>query len=218
MNNKFFAVGILTLATSFFSQAQDSQSAFSYDTVSLGYKSLKIEGLDDNFAGLAVKLNKSLGDTGTYLLAEYSIVEYSDSHSQGDVDVKLSSDITQYELGLGYQYSLNNKTDLFAELAFGKNDIEAKEKASTGTTVFVDNKQSYDDNLFRFAVGGRSQIYDQLELFGKVDAIKYSDADSTELGWTVGGKYNITKQFDATVEVFNFEDSSSWFIGGSYRF
>ncbi|MCL1076584.1 hypothetical protein D5R81_00090 [Parashewanella spongiae] len=220
MKKRILALSVLASITSFVSQAQDSSSVFSYDTVSLGYKTLSIDGIDGNFKGLSLKASKSFGDSGVFVFGEYSAVEYSDSVTQGDVKAEIESDVKQYELGLGYQYSISDKSDLFAELAFGNSEITSEEKFTDNSDHnfnFVSELKA-DDDFYRFGVGGRSQIYDQFEVFAKVDAIKYSEGNSTEIGWTVGGRYNITQHFDAQVSVFNYENLTNWFVGGVYRF
>ncbi|MBM7070743.1 hypothetical protein JQC92_01630 [Shewanella sp. 202IG2-18] len=220
MKKRILALSVLASITSFVSQAQDSSSAFSYDTVSLGYKTLKIDDMDGNFKGLSLKASKSFGGSGVFALGEYFTVEHSDSVTLDDGKVELESDVKQYELGLGYKYSMTDKSDLFVELAFGNSEIKGEERFTDNLDHnfnFVSELKA-DDDFYRLGVGGRSQIYDQFEVFAKVDAIKYSDGNSTEIGWTVGGRYNITKQFDAEVSVFNYEDLTSWFVAGVYRF
>ena len=220
MKKQILALVVLASFTSFSSLANDKQTAFSYDTVSLGYKTLNIDGIDENFKGLSLKASKSISDSGIFGFVEYSAVEFSDKAVQGDVSYEISSDVNQYELGLGYKYSLSEKSDLFAEVAFGNSELKGKEKITDAADFNANTVTEIqaDDKFFRLGIGGRSQIYSKFEVFAKVDAIKYSDGDSTELGWTVGGRYNITEQFDFEVSVFDFEDTTSWFVGGSYRF
>ena len=187
----------------------------------MGYKTQSIEGIFDdfNFKGLSLKASKSISDSGAFVFGEYYAVEHSSSNTFGDVISEFESDIRQYEIGLGYKYSVTNKSDLFAEFAYGNTDIEAKdtqENTVDSNLTFV-TESRVDNDFYRLGVGGRSQIYTQFEVFAKADFVKYSEGDG-DIGWTIGGRYNITKQFDAEVSIYNVDESKSWFVGLSYRF
>ena len=220
MKKRIIALSILTSLSSFLSQAQNTESAFSYDTVSLGYRTMDIGGIDENYKGFSLKASKTIFDTGLFVFGEYYAVEFSDSMKQGDVAAEITSDLKQYDLGVGYKYSVSKKSDLFVEIAFGNTELSAENSITNASNSDLNSysNATADDDFYRIGVGGRSQVYERFEMFAKVDAIKYSEQNSSELGWTVGGRYNITNQLDAEVSYFEYDDTKSWLIGASYRF
>lgn len=74
----------------------------SYTFVEGGYA--KVSGDAD---GLYVRGNYAFGTSGVYLTGEYANVEVDNTNF----------DVKNYELGLGYAYTLNNRFDLIGEVA-----------------------------------------------------------------------------------------------------
>lgn len=160
MKHSLFALA-LAAALPFSAQATD----LSYNHVEADYINL-----DNSTDGWGLRGSVAIGNTGLYGLGSYSWLK------AGALDIRSN------ELGLGYHYALNAKTDLIGEVAY--------RNADTGNLNI--------DGL-RTSVGVRGAMADRFEGFVKANYYDLSDYNGDFSG-TVGGQYKFTDMWGATAE------------------
>lgn len=112
-------------------------------------------------------------------------VEFADSFfgfvSYSDIGFDFRVDLTQIQVGLGWQMPLGENTSFFATAAYAKAEVDAPGFGSE------------DESGFGLGIGIRSNVSDLIELFASITHVDYGDGDSTGFG---GGIYfNITEAF-----------------------
>jgi len=159
--------------------AFSSEPVFNHIELAVGQNKIEQESHDT----YSVNGNFALTDK-YYLSAEFE---------QFDHDEYRGADF--YYLGAGYVYSLNNSSNMYAQL-----DYTHREQVS-----------EYDESLsgFRMTLGYRNQLSENLEGYAKLaylsleaDGNEYSERETESLVG-IGVKYNITGTFSGIGEVNN---------------
>lgn len=169
---------IVTVAlSSFFSitAVQLEASEFKYNYVELGVA----DAIDDadptfNIAGsfdVASNVN---------LFASYASTTLE---SSGDVDL----DFDRYDVGIGYHTSVNEKTDMTANVKYIGTEIELTNGFSTASLG--------DGSGYGVGIGVRHKVSDSLEAYGSVDYVDVEEA--TETSVTAGGRYYFNDKISA---------------------
>jgi hypothetical protein len=159
--------------------AFSSEPVFNHIELTVGQSKMEQENHD------TYSINGNLALTDKYYL--------SAEFEQLDHDEYRGADF--YYLGGGYVYSLNNSSNIYAQL-----DYTHREQVS-----------EYDESLsgFRMTLGYRNQFNKNLEGYAKLaylsledDGNEYSDRE-TDSVVSIGVKYNLTRTFSSIGEVNN---------------
>jgi hypothetical protein len=133
-------------------------------------------------------------------------VEFADSFfgfvSYSDIGFDFSIDLTQIQVGLGWQTPVAENTSFFATAAY----VEAE----VGAPGFG----SEDESGYGLGIGIRSNVTDLIELFGGISFVDLGDGDSTAFGG--GIFFNITEAFALGLSASTDDDVTSW--GANVRF
>ena len=118
----------------------------------------------------------------------------------------LDADITQYNLGLGYHWSLNERTDLLAELSYYSTEVE------------VDNSYAgLDGDDVRASVGVRHWMADSVEVWGKAS---FTDGDAYDqvVSGTLGLQWKLTEHWGLVGEIEGGGGYSQFAVGARASF
>jgi hypothetical protein len=183
---KFVALG--TLAVLAVGAQAASAEGFNYNFVEGGYAFGDIESVD--LSGFGVKGSWAV-TPNIHVFGGYQTLNLDG----------VSSDLNTLNLGVGYNWSLNDSWDLIGAASY--------EHAKLGTS----------DSGYGLAVNVRGRIGEAFE----VDAgVKYADIGSSSTTYTVGGRYNFTPAF-AVGAAYNRLDlnnatGNTWGINLRYSF
>lgn len=133
-------------------------------------------------------------------------VEFSDNFfgfvGYSDIGFDFSVDLTQIQVGLGWQTGLGENTSFFATAAYVEAEVDAPGFGSV------------DDSGYGLGIGIRSNVSDLIELFGGITHVDYGDGDSTGFG---GGIYfNLTEAFALGLSAATDDDVTGY--GANARF
>lgn len=166
----------------------------SYNYVQFAYETVDLDvggGSDvdgDGFAiGGAFEINDEFFITAGYAKADF------------DFNV----DFTTLQAGLGWRTDLTDTTDFFSTLSYVNGEVDAP------------GFGSFDDSGFGISIGLRSNINDNVELFGAINHVDFGDGgDST--GISGGFWYNFNESVSAGLGLSSDDDITSW--GAAVRF
>lgn len=135
-------------------------------------------------------------------------VEFSDSFygfvSYSDIGFDFSVDLTQIQVGIGWQTPLGENTSLYANAAYVEAEVDAP------------GFQAEDDSGYGLSVGVRSNISDLVELFGGITYVDFGEGDSTGFGG--GIFFNITEAFALGVSAATDDDVTGYSANVRYYF
>jgi len=187
------AATALSLATALLIPGISPAANLSYDFIELNYSSTDLDLFSDNLTGVDLYLNKSITNN-VYLLIDYG--SFSVDTPQGDID------ISGISLGAGYHYPINDKTDLYAELAFQESDTER-------------GGVSIDENGYGYGVGVRSKLTDKIE--GLVFVSRTDIEDKTDNSVDIQLAFEFVQNMQITGGI-DFEDERTSRVGLRFNF
>lgn len=133
-------------------------------------------------------------------------VEFADSFfgfvGYSDIGFDFSVDLTQIQVGVGWQMPMSDNTSFFATAAYVEAEIDAP------------GFRSEDESGYGLGIGIRSNVSDLIELFGSIAFVDLGDGDSTAFGG--GIFFNITEAFALGLGASTDDDATSW--GANVRF
>lgn len=169
-----------------------------WDLVELDYVKIDIDDSNIEPDGFAVKWSSLVTDnifvTGSYSATRDKI---------NNVDL----DYDNWNLGVGYKYSLGKSTDWFGTLSYV--DVEAAANSRFAAT-------SIDDNGFEITTGLRSMLTEKFELAGEISYVDIGDADETTI--TAKAYYYVTDNFALSAGYGIGGDAKELQIGARYAF
>jgi opacity protein-like surface antigen len=189
-----------------------SADEISYTYVEGGYAQLNQDGeqqagldIDDiEAAGFFVAGSAALGDT----------FHVFGGYRSGNDDVRVSvlgvgsdefdTDLSQFNVGLGYHHSINDRTDLVTEISYINSDVEVEGESEDG-----------DDG--RVSVGVRHMFADSFEGWIKGH---YTDGDFYDGSFSasIGGQFKFNPTWGVVGEVEAGDDLSTFMIGARASF
>jgi hypothetical protein len=188
---KYVALGTVALL-GFGGQVLAAEAdGFSYSNVEASYVSLNLKGTSADADGFGI--------SGSY--------EFTDNFSvfagYNDLDVDGGGSIKQTNIGLGFNWPINDKLDITSGLSYED----------------VDFGGGFDANGYGLQVGLRGRVADAFEVTANV---KYTDLGSgfdEQTTFTVGGRYYFTPNFAAGIDFSDEDDlGSAWRIAVRYDF
>ncbi len=208
----------------------ENTSPLSYDFVEAGYKKTEIDDLDElSLKGYGFNFSKQFAENW-YVTGHYSIlnddftsrsdfsgsgVYDSNNNYLGDTLVSYSYDydidMTRYEIGLGYIYSLSDRTKVDFSAKIGQlkieSDFDFKEVVSYQDQTFNSFSQSGSDSETADILSANAQIRhlltDSFEINGGVGYERLHDEESENNAvFHVGANYAFTP---------------AWLVSASYR-
>lgn len=189
MKRSLFALA-LAAALPFSAQAAD----LSYSYVEADYVNF-----DNDADGWGLRGSFNFGASNFYGLASYSNVNFDDDSSDFDLD--------SFEIGAGYHYSLSDKADLIAELAYQNLSFDNDS---------ADDFDGGETDGFRLSAGFRGALAPKFEGMIKLNYIDSMDDDSNDtssldgddngdFSLTLGGQIKFNPTWGLVGEV-NFAD------------
>ncbi len=208
----------------------ENTSPLSYDYVEAGYKKTEIDELNDfSLSGIGINFSKQFAENW-FVLGHYSTASDDDKESSyydgynvydsfgnliGESQIsylgKVDLDITRFELGLGYIYSLSDRTNLDFSAKIGQLKFEVDSSFSVEETyqdyVLESYSDSYSDSetadILSANVQIRHLITDSFEINGGVGYERLHDEESENNAvFHVGANYAFTP---------------AWLVSASYR-
>ena len=173
--------------------AMAEQPSFNY--IQAGYQEVNLDaggGFDVDGDGFG------LGGSVEFADSFFGFVSYS------DIGFDFSVDLTQIQVGLGWQMPLGENTSFFATAAY----VEA-EVSATGFG-------SEDESGYGLGIGIRSNVSELIELFAGINHVDFGDGDSTGFGG--GIFFNITEAFALGLSASTDDDVTSWGANVRYYF
>jgi opacity protein-like surface antigen len=141
-----------------------------YNFVELDYLNTDLDGPDGD--GFSLKGNFAFTDSFFFT------GRYNDSSvEQGAFD----ADVQRITAGVGFKHAMSDVSSLFATLTY--EDVEV----DTNTPVDL------DDDGFGLGAGIRFAVMENLELNGGLEYLDVGDAIDGEVGFTVGGVFDVTE-------------------------
>ena len=180
---RYALVGVLML-----SSAAALADGPSYSYIQASYQEVDIDaggGIDADGDGFGLGGSVALGDDW-YVFAGYSSAEL-----ESVIDLKVLT------IGGGWHTSISPNTDFFAQLGFADGELD------------VSGFGSADDSGYAAAVGVRSMVSEELELYGSIGQVDFDDfGDGTSfsagLWYTVSGNLalGLGAEFDDDVTTY----------------
>ena len=168
-----------------------ANTAPAWDYVSVGIERADLDG--DDLTGFVIEGSKALTDN-IFVMGEYSSV--SDEFMGVDVDLNWT------RLGAGFYSGISSSTDAYIQLSYENLEVVGSDG---GVSV------STDQDGFGATVGIRSQISENLELYGSVGYFEFDDEYDTgvELGFqyatsetlSIGAEYMTMEDYDSTLRL-----------------
>lgn len=198
MKRSLIALGLLA-ALPFAASASD----LSYNYVEGGYS--RINGLGTKVDGAAINGSVALGSR-FHLFGGYEALEFSErvvDTSLGNMLVP-ESDIDTWRLGVGYNHSLSQSTDLVARIGHARTDYDFS---------------SRDFKSYFTEVGVRSQLAPNVEgyLFAGYDKTE-GTGESGDYYGRLGGQYNFNKSWGLVADVRFGDGAEQYFFGPRFSF
>ena len=198
--NNILLLSMLVNGAFLVSSANAKDPHISYNYVDAGYLYLEADdavyGADADGDGWDVKGSGAV-HPNIHLFAGYS-----------EVGLDFDVDLTMWEAGIGYNYSIADKTSLFATVAY------ADAKAESGSV-------SDDDNGYALGVGVRHMLVtdyirasaiDGIEFLGGVDYADYGDLGE-ETAFSAGVLFHVNSFLGIGLEGAWGGDTTSYFAG-----
>jgi len=171
-----------------------SAEGFNYNYVSVGYGYTDVDVDDINEGGDGF----ILGGSFAYDDRLHAFAGYKDAEMNSVVDV------TQWNIGIGYNTSLSDTLDMFARLSYESLDFNVPDPLS-------------DDSGYGFSVGTRVRAGNQIELSAAVNYVDYNDfGDDT--GIEIGVLYDFYNSWALGLLGEWSDDVSAFTITGRYYF
>lgn len=171
-------------------------SKISYDHASVSYKTLSVDGADEDFKGLNLGLQKKVFDSNFFIELEYSKMT---------MDTELFEiDSTEKLVGLGYGYTIN--PDFAIDAEFGLVESEAEVGGFKGS----------EDGHY-FGAKAHYMLHADVEGYAGVKSFKYSGASDSFSEVKIGAKYIINDKFDVFAEYNSYDSNNGLELGVSYR-
>ena len=203
----------LALAIAPFAASADE---ISYTYLEGGYAQLNQDGAEaDGFevddieaAGFFVGGSAALGDTfhvfGGYRSGNDDVGVSAFGVHLGDVD----TDLSQFNIGLGYHHGISERTDLVTEVSYISTEIDAEDQGEAS---------SDDGDDFRVSVGVRHMLADSFEGWIKGH---YTDGDFYDGAFSasVGGQFKFNQTWGVVGEIEAGDDTSVFLIGARASF
>jgi hypothetical protein len=198
----------LALAIAPFAASADE---ISYTYVEGGYAQLNLDGeqdagfdIDDiEAAGFFVGGSAALGET-FHVFGGYRAGSDDVRVTVLGVGDEFDTDLSQFNLGLGYHHSISDRTDLVTEISYINTDIEIEGESEDG-----------DDG--RVSVGVRHMLADSFEGWIKGH---YTDGDFYDGSFSasIGGQFKLNPTWGAVGEFEIGDDQSLFMIGARASF
>ncbi|WP_422505194.1 autotransporter outer membrane beta-barrel domain-containing protein [Stenotrophomonas sp. GZD-301] len=200
---KTLILAALLAATPFAASAADG---LSYTYAEAGWTQIQV---NDDY------LNDPKVDGG-YIRGSFAIAEQvhvfgawstvSKKYSYADGSLKL--ELNQPELGIGYHMPMSDRVDFTADIAWVRQNVEAKSTYDGFGTV----REKDHTNGGRASMGVRGKPSPRTEAWLKAGYLDGSDMDGTWIG-TLGGQVNFTKAWGLVGEVQAYEDVTQYSVG-----
>ena len=168
----------------------------SYNFIQGGYQEIELDiggGPDGDGDGFGVGGSVEFADNW------FGFVSYS------DIGFDFSIDLTQIQVGVGWNTPISDNTSFFATAGYAQVEVD------------IPGFGSEDESGFALSVGLRSNVSDLIELFGSISYVDLGDGDSTGIG---GGIYfNITEAFalglgiETDDDVTGYGANVRWYFG-----
>ena len=208
----------------------ENTSPLSYDYVEAGYKKTEIDDLDElSLKGVGFNISKQFAENW-YVTGHYSIlnddvtatnefngsgVYDSNDNYLGDTVIAYTFDydvdMTRYEIGLGYIYSLSDRTKVDFSAKIGQLKIE--------TDLNVKEVVSYQDQVFNSFSENHSNS-ETADILSANAQIRHLLTESFEVNAGVGYErlHNEESENNAVFHVgANYAFTSAWLVSASYR-
>ena len=166
--------------------AADSGPRYTYGE--LGYSNLDFDDFDADGDAWYVK--------GSFALTDMFFATAGYADGDLDVDSGGDSDYTNFDLGAGINYPLNDTLDLVGRLSYISVDTDAG-----------------DEDGYGLYAGVRAMLTPQFELNGGLDYTDLGDPYDSNTAVEVGGVYSFTDMFAATGGISFSDDVTEYSIG-----
>lgn len=178
-----------------------------YDYIGVGYTKLSVDDSIIDFDGYVIDGSKLLTDRVFVILSYASTSGDTNLNSQ-----KMSYDLNETRVGLGYRFPMADKTDLYGELGYINRDAKV---ALTINGTGLSSKDSFDAATFRLGV--KHLLGQSFE----TDFYVYNEKSSSEGSMTTFGvnvAYRLTKQFHLVAGFEMDSDYKRHQVGLQYAF
>lgn len=177
-----------------------SDAEITYNYVDLAYVNTDVDdalpGVDVDGDGGAIRFSGSV-HPNVHLFGEYS-----------QVDLDFGVDVTTWQVGVGYNHSLADYTDLFATVAYADAEVEA-------------SGVSFDDDGYALGAGIRhmfvndqirASVLDGIELLGRLNYVDLDDSGDDTSG-TAGILFHFDPVLAVGIEGTWSDDVTSYALG-----
>jgi opacity protein-like surface antigen len=187
MNAKILLVGLTALPL------VATADGFDYSFIEGGYFSSELDDSDVDGDGFGIKGSFALTDT-LHFFADYTTRDFK------------RVDMSQYDLGLGAHWGLQQNLDFVGELGYVKAEVEVD-------TPF--GSFEADEDGFGVGAGLRFRAGRKVELDGM---IKYVNLDDSDTSLSLGGRYYFSPGFALVGGFLVDDDINEWNLGARFEF
>lgn len=177
-----------------------------WNQASLGFVSVGVDGLEDNFTGLSLHASVLATDNVFFVLASES----------ADQDIIVSgqtvdAEISRGGLGVGYRHGISDTTDIYGQISAVNYEIKAT----------IDNTSvSVDATGVSTELGLRSMATENVELGAAFNVTRLSDDDESNSDTTISlfAAYHFNEKFSLGLNHSSYEDVSFTELRGTMSF
>jgi hypothetical protein len=169
-----------------------------------GFSSVGAKGDGISVSGSAALSERffAFGSVGSVSLDDWEV-------DGNDVDIDAKMKVKLLTVGLGFHWALSDSLDLVSGVSF--------ERLKLSAVVEGEDFGSTSDSGFGVSAGLRGLVGTKVELSGN---LKYLDVGSSELVYSVGGRFHFNEMLSAGVDFTQYDDTNltNWGLNVRYSF